>query len=161
MPNKSAILNASPFILLCKTDLLRIVPALFDDVVMPQAVQREILNAKRSDPAAETLPRIEWIRFVAVDLAPEVLSWDLGADETDVLSFALRYRAYCPILDDRAAKKCATALNLRTLGTGSLLILAKRHGLLESVAQALSALRANGLWISDTVMRALTQEAGE
>ena len=78
-----------------------------------------------------------------------------------MLSFALKHHDYLPILDDRAAKKCAVSLNVNTLGTGALLIIAKRRGLLDSVTRTLAALRANGLWISDAVIRTLTQEAGE
>jgi predicted nucleic acid-binding protein len=47
------------------------------------------------------------------------------------------------------AKKCARSLGLSTLGAGSILILAKERGLIESVEQSLRTLQNAGLWISE------------
>ncbi|MCI5142384.1 MAG: DUF3368 domain-containing protein, partial [Candidatus Electrothrix sp. ATG1] len=81
--------------------------------------------------------------------------------ETAVLSFAAEHPEFTPVLDDMAAKKCAASLGLSTLGTGSLMILAKDHGLTDSVEQAMLRLRSAGLWISDTVIELLKKQAGE
>lgn len=80
---------------------------------------------------------------------PEIVRWDLGSGETDVLSFAFTHRDYVPVLDDQAAKKCALSFDIPTLGTGSMLILAKEHGIIDSVGNALLTLRDAGMWISD------------
>lgn len=66
-----------------------------------------------------------------------------------------------PLLDDMLAKKCARSLGVRTMGTGTILILAKERGLIESVGQSLSKLQHAGLWISESIIQLLKREAGE
>ena len=64
------------------------------------------------------------------------------------------------MLDDRDARRCARTVGVQTLGSGGMLILAKRPGLLSCVADALQRLRDAGLWIGDDVML-LLMNAGE
>ena len=81
--------------------------------------------------------------------------------ETEVLSFAVEHRDYTPVLDDALAKKCAKSLGINTIGTGAILILAKEHGLIESVEQSLRKLQNAGLWISESIIQILKRAAGE
>jgi predicted nucleic acid-binding protein len=52
-------------------------------------------------------------------------------------------------------------LGITTIGTGGLLILAKRRGLIPSISPGIQALRDSGLWLSDTLVNLLKQQAGE
>lgn len=52
------------------------------------------------------------------------------------------------MVDDKAARRCAKTLGIQTLGTGGMLLIAKRRGLIESIAAELDNLRTAGLWIS-------------
>jgi predicted nucleic acid-binding protein len=52
-------------------------------------------------------------------------------------------------------------LGIITLGTGGVLLLAKRRGLIPNISPRLEALRNSGLWLSDTVINLLKQQAGE
>ncbi len=158
---KKIVINASPLILLCNAGMVEILPKLFEEIVIPDAVWQEILASPREDKAARQLTEIAWLQKKAVTNHEEIVYWDLGEGETSTLSFAYQYREYYAMLDDRAAKRCALSLGIRTLGTGSVLILAKKQGLLHSVEQALFKLRNEGLWISDAVIRLLKQKAGE
>jgi len=155
------VLNASPLILLCNSNLAFILPEMFDGIVTPEAVWQEILSGPRIDRAVQLLPGFDWLKRVHVTPAATVVRWDLGAGETAVLSFAIEQRAYISVLDDLLAKKCARSLGLPTLGTGALLILAKEHGLIESVENALRQLQKVGLWISEAVIQMLKHRAGE
>jgi predicted nucleic acid-binding protein len=47
------------------------------------------------------------------------------------------------------------------LGTGGVLLLAKRRGLLHSVTGGLEKLRRAGLWLSDDIVKVLKSQAGE
>ncbi len=96
-----------------------------------------------------------------VSLEPLVQAWDLGKGETEVISFTYHDPTYMPVLDDSAAKACCTAIGLRTLGTGTILIHAKQNGLLRSVREPLEMLRAKGMWIADSVINLLCKKAGE
>jgi predicted nucleic acid-binding protein len=161
MPVEKIVINASPLILLCNSGLSHILPELFGDIVLPDAVREEVLNGPHQDRAVRMLPSLPWLRQKTVSPDTKVVRWDLGEGETAVLSFAVEYPEFTPVLDDMAAKKCAASLGLSTLGTGSLMILAKEHGLIVSVEEAIQRLRDAGLWISDNVIDLLKGQAGE
>jgi predicted nucleic acid-binding protein len=78
-----------------------------------------------------------------------------------VLSFALQNLDYYAIIDDKAARRCAKTLGIKTLGTGGLIVLAKRRGIIKSVRYGLDKLRQSGLWISVELENLLLKEANE
>ena len=59
------------------------------------------------------------------------------------------------------ARRCAQTLGIPMFGTGGLLVLAKRRGLLRSVDEAITKLRSAGLWLSDELVQILLAQAGE
>lgn len=94
-------------------------------------------------------------------IAPEIAAWDLGKGESAVLTLALTTPDCAAIVDDRAARRCGQTFGITTIGTGGLVILAKRRGLIPSIAPGIQALRDAGLWLSDAVVNLLKQQAGE
>ncbi|MCP4396561.1 MAG: DUF3368 domain-containing protein [bacterium] len=155
------VINASPLILLCNGDLAFILPELFTEIVLPEAVWQEILSSPHVDKAAQTLPDLDWLQKIPVTNSADVIRWDVGDGETEVLSFAFMHSAYTAVVDDMAAKKCAVSLSIPTLGTGSMLIMAKKRGLIGSVERSLRTLQQLGLWISEAVIALLKERAGE
>ena len=132
---------------------------IFTEVLVPFGVFEEVTI--KDDIASTQLPSISWIKTVEVNgIAPEVAAWDLGKGESQVLSLALK-NSDAAIVDDRAARRCGQALGITTIGTGGLLILAKRRGLIPSISPGIQALRDAGLWLSDTLVNLLRQQAGE
>jgi predicted nucleic acid-binding protein len=159
---EGAVANASPLILLFKSGLADLLPRLFVEVAVPDAVWEEVVAGGETDAAATLLPSVSWVRRVTVPaIAPEVVVWNLGDGESAVLSFALSRPEYRAMVDDRAARNCARTLHIQTLGTGGLLLLAKRRGLIQSVTVELQKLRGAGLWLSDEVIAMLKEQAGE
>ena len=57
MPIKRVVLNASPLICLFKSGLAELLPALFHEMVVPEAVIKKILAEGRMDFAAKTLAK--------------------------------------------------------------------------------------------------------
>lgn len=158
---EKVVINASPFILLCKSGLADLLPELFSEIYMPERVCIEIIEG--NDFATEKLYDYEeaWITRVLPQVAEEVLVWNLGNGETDVLSFAYGNENITALVDDRAARKCASTLNIKTLGTGGILLLAKKRGLIDSVGKALKKLQNAGLYISNEIVELLKKQAGE
>lgn len=159
MPIEKIVLNASPLILLCKADLESLLPALFTEIYIPDAVSREI--AVGNDVVSSKVAKATWLQGATVEVSSEILVWNLGPGESEVLSLALGNEEYTAVIDDRAARNCALTLSIRTLGTGAVLILAKRKGLIDSVGSALAKLKDAGLYISDEVTTLVTSKAGE
>ena len=96
-----------------------------------------------------------------MEISLPVAAWNLGNGESAVFSFALKGSGYRAIVDDLAARRCAQAFGIQTLGTGGLLILAKRRGVIISVEERLQWLRDSGLYLSDSVIQQLVSLAGE
>ncbi|WP_448274320.1 DUF3368 domain-containing protein [Nostoc sp. DSM 114160] len=68
----------------------------------------------------------------------------------------------CPaIVDDRVAWRCGQALGINTIGTGGLLILAKRRGLIPSISPKIPAWCDAGLRLSDSLVNLLKQQTKE
>ncbi len=159
---EKVVINASPFILLSKSSLIELLPQLFTEICMPEAVAEEIISG--GDIATDKFYEYEdkQITICLANIAEEVLIWNLGDGETEVLSFALSNKPnFTALIDDRAARKCANTLGIKTLGTGGILILAKERGLIEEVAPMLKKLQDAGLWISDEVVEIILKQANE
>jgi predicted nucleic acid-binding protein len=152
------VINASPLICLAKAgyaDLLLNLPA---EVLVPQGVVEEIQAGKSSDPArlilaAGNFPTAE------IPALPDILAWDLGKGESAVLSYALGNPGWTAIIDDRAARKCATSYAIPVKGTLAVIILARKRSLIDSAADVLKALRASGLRLDDDVVRLALKQA--
>lgn len=154
------VVNASPLILLCKVGRVELLRSLCRTVCVPEGVVAEI-GAVPDDPACHMLSVCTWLPRVTVVIPDSVKAWDLGRGESEVVAYAMATSGCRPLLDDAEGKACSLAFGLRPLGTGGLLIYAKRAGLLSSVGDVLSDMRARGLWISDPVVRTILFQAGE
>ena len=156
------ITNSSPLIVLFKSKQAELLPQLFDEIIVPEAVFQEVTVAGENDAASRQLPSVSWIQRVEITtIAPEVAAWDLGNGESQVLSLALKSSHCAAIIDDRAARRCGQGLGITTIGTGGILLLAKRRGLISSISPGIEALCNAGLWLSDNVVNLLKQQAGE
>lgn len=156
------VINASPLIVLFKANLAHLLPQLFAEVLIPSAVWDEVIAGDPVDMAAQGLLNIDWAKRVEVAaVAPAILAWNLGQGESEVLSVALDHSDYRAVIDDAAARRCARTLQVQILGTGGVLVLAKRRGLIPSVESSLQELRDAGLWLSDEIVSLLIQQAGE
>ncbi len=156
------VLNASPLIVLGKVGLLHLLSSLADEAVIPGGVCEEILAGRPGDPAREWLkgPGKAFVREVGPS-EPEVLKWDLGLGETEVLSFAYRNRDFTAVIDDRAARRCAQALGIRVKGTLAILILARKEALLPEITPVLTKLEESGFFMSPVLRETVKRLAGE
>ncbi|MGK7891518.1 MAG: DUF3368 domain-containing protein [Leptolyngbyaceae cyanobacterium] len=154
------IVNASPLIVLFNSEQEDLLPQLFPDIVVPQAVIDEVVLAK-SDRAAQQVPQADWFKTQVVAINPTVAAWDLGMGESSVISHSIANPDYCIVIDDRAARRCAKSFGISTLGTGRLLVLAKQRGLITTVSDRLERIVQAGLWLSPQVISLLKEQAGE
>lgn len=159
---KQVVINSSPLIVLFKSQQADLLPQLFSEIIVPAGVWDEITAADQNDAASRQLSSVTWAQRVEIsDVAPEVAAWDLGKGESQVLSFALNHSNFAAMIDDRAARRCSQTLGITTIGTGRLIILAKQRGLISSVSPRIQALQDAGLWLSESLVNLLKQQAGE
>jgi len=156
------VANASPIICLFRAEMGHLLEKLWREVLLPEAVWEEILAGPNTDPAAQSLATATWAKRMKIDrVPPQIAGWDLGPGESEVLAFALQTLRCRALVDDVEARRCARTLGIPVLGTGGILVLAKRRGLIPSVTDAIGALGETGLWISDEIILLLKRQAGE
>lgn len=154
------VVNASPLIALFRSDQADLLPQLFAHIIVPEAVWQEVAS-EHVDKAARGMAHEPWLVREPVVPAPRVLAWNFGKGETAVLSRAMIEPPMRVVIDDRDARRCAQTLAIPMLGTGGVLLLAKRRGLISSIGESLARIRAAGLWMSDEVVAMLRTQAGE
>ncbi len=150
----SVVSNASPLIALKQIGRLQLLEQLFDQIVVPSAVVREV------SPSV-TLP--VWIKELTLVQAvgPIILGASLGAGESETISLALEINARFVILDERPARRLAQALHLPIVGTLGILLAAKRRNFLPAVRPCLDALLQHGFRITPALYKQVYHDAGE
>lgn len=156
------ISNTSPLLYLYRIDALRWLPILCGDVWIPQAVARELSEGQQKGYDVPDPHDYEWIEIVEPRVIPSKwLNLDLGAGELAVLALALEHPECTVLLDDKQARRIAQAAGLNVWGTLKVLIEAKSHGLVESIATHLDSLENTGMWMSDAIRRRVLSLVGE
>ena len=162
MSNDCIVINSSPLITLCKSKQEELLPQLFNSIIVPTAVWQEITTSPHYDFAAAKLPALSWTTRENSIVVPSLIqAWDLGAGESEVLAYAFANPEYVAVLDDTAARRCARSLNITSIGTVGLFILAKRRQIVAEVMPSIEKLREAGLWLSDELVEIVRQQAGE
>jgi uncharacterized protein len=148
------VAHASPLIALQQIDQLALLKALFDEVVIPPAVAREV---------APGLMLPSWIRERALQqpIAREVLRASLGPGESEAISLALEIHADRLIVDERAGRRVAEGLGLRVAGVLGLLVLSKQRGLIPAVRPHVDLLLRMGFRADPDLVERILRRAGE
>lgn len=156
------VVNASPMIALLAIGQEGLLPMLFDDVLIPEAVRKEIEAGRLKDANVRRLATLTWLKLAPAAPIPEsVQGWGLGRGESSVLAVAAAETGCRAILDDLAARRCARFLGLSVMGTGRVLVMAKQHGLIGSVRDPIDRLTAHGFRLSERLIAKLLHDARE
>lgn len=160
-----AVINAGPLIALAKLDLLHLLKTVFAELLVPEAVQHEVL----AKPAPEKVRLLkafqESFTVVPTPMIPDdVANAVAGLDDGEIAVLTVgnaQGRDALVILDDRLARRAARALGLNLTGTVGLLLAFKKRGHLGSVSSELQKLRERGYYLSTAVLDVARKLAGE
>ena len=159
---KRWVVNSSPLILLGKIDNLDLLGALSDVAAIPKAVTNEVGAKPDGVSILQGIKQNPRYRIVNDEVvSPEVLSWDLGAGETQVIANALLHGADRVVIDDLEARRCARSMGLNVIGTLGIVGRAKVVGQIERATPVIERLRENGLYVSEELVQRLLHEVGE
>lgn len=78
-----------------------------------------------------------------------------------MLAQALRQPGCGAVLDDRAARRCATSAAIPIIGTIGIVALARQRGILNAAAPVYQALRDAGLFLSPALIKGVLAQLGE
>jgi uncharacterized protein len=121
-----AIVNATPLIALSLLDRLHLLPKLFAELFVPQAVYQEVVVKGAGKTGSEALLAAEWLQVITPDVTPTIdpLLLGLDAGEMEVLLLAQQLTPDWVIIDERLARSVAFALGMPVKGTLGILLAA-------------------------------------
>jgi predicted nucleic acid-binding protein len=162
----TAVANASPLIALSNVHLHGLLKEVFAEVIVPDAVWREVVLEGAGRPGARECrqaARQGWLlRRSPTDkaLVAQLLR-SVGPGESEAIALALETAADWALLDDPKARAEARRLGVEPKGTLGVLVVAQRVGLIADVPRVLDDLRATGFRMSDWMYRETLAAAGE
>lgn len=139
----SVVSDASALINLARIGELELLHQLYGELLIPEAVWREVVIEGAGQPGAEEVRTASWIetRGVANKSLVRALQQELGAGEAEAIALAMEMGANLLLMDERLGRETARHLGLHYVGLIGVLIAAKRKGLTDAVKSRLDALR--------------------
>src|SRR5438132_442275 len=102
----AVVSNSSPLILFARIGQLELLRRVFDEIILPPVVEREVAGAG-GRPGSTEVAAAAWIRRQTLTRPPVDLgiAGSLGAGEAEVISLALELDRVLPVLiDDREGR---------------------------------------------------------
>ena len=125
----AVVSNSSPLIALTQIGRLHLLGQPHPYVLIPPAVASEV------EPSIPDLPGWLVVQPLVLPRQPPKVSGSIGPGEHEVISLGLELRAERLILDEQPARRLASSLGLRVIGTVGLLLAAKHRGFLTTIGQ--------------------------
>lgn len=158
------VADAGPLIGLAIACRIEILGALFEKVLIPPAVL-EGLQIEASRPGSIALSKAKeegWLSTEDVaesaDMTQLTELLDRGEAEAIVLAQSKDVRL---LIDERKGRAVARTRGVTVIGTGGVLLLAKREHVIDQIAPILGALASHGYRLSAEFRRELLVLAGE
>ena len=144
------VADSTCLIALERISRLDILPALFEPVLIPPAVEQEF---------GISLP---WLKLERLFDQTLVVALKMMLDDGEAEAIALAQEQKCRIiLDDRQARSVGSHMGLRVIGTVGTLILAKQRGILPTIKPVLQNLDDTGFYVSAALKEEALRLAGE
>ena len=156
--------DTSPVLNLARIDRLELLPALYQQVIIPSAVYNELIASKRDLPAAIDLATEPWLTVATPKDEARVLKLreDLDPGEAEAIVLAIERHAGLLLVDERRARRIATAAGLAVTGLLGVLARAKRAGVIPFAKPLLDELIDSAhFWIGAELYREVLTELGE
>jgi uncharacterized protein len=156
--------NSSPLILYTRIGRLELLRELFGEVLIPPAVHLEVVVRGQGRPGSGDVEQAAWIesRVLRDYTDAQTFLGQINPGEAEAIALAMELGAeMAVILDDYKGRRLAREHGVETVGSGGVLVLAKRQGLIPLVRPVLDELRVAGLHLSERAYREILVKAGE
>lgn len=132
-------INTSPWIALCACGKMGLLPELYENIFMPEAVRHEILAGGEGKYGVEEFKSCDWIKIGSIlDTTKISLLHELDQGEAEVIVLAKEQSINEVIIDERVARMQAHVSGLKVVGSLGLLLRAKKSGLIDNQAANIS-----------------------
>ena len=156
--------DISPIINLAAVGQIQLLQKLFQKIVIPQAVYKEIAIVGSGLPGSKEVDVLSWIECVEVDNWPlvKMLRKELDEGEAEAIALAVVNNADLLLLDERIGREVASRLGIQFIGVLGIIIHAKQNGHLDKVKPLLDELIVKaGFWMSPSLYNYILTKAGE
>ena len=156
--------NTTPLIGLVSIGRFELLRLLFGKIYIPKAVYHEaVIQGREEGGARREVLAADWIEVVEVQdqLAVEVLLDELDRGEAEVIVLAREMEADWVLMDERKGRRKLNQLGMPKIGTLGILLKAKELGHIPSVREEIERLRSRGFSVSEAVVQAVLEKAGE
>lgn len=160
---RKVVVNTTPLITLSHVGQLDILKELYGEIIIPEAVYKE-LSVKEESICKKAVDRsVDWIRVENVknQMAKTMYKTQLHDGEVEVMILSKEIAADIVIIDDANAKKHAKYLGLPVTGTLGVLIKAKQEGYVNELRPILSQMVEEGIYISQSLIDMCLKQVGE
>jgi len=154
------ISNSTPIISLATighTDLLH---QLFGTIFIPNEVYQE-LKSKQAPGNKEVDAPYFQVKQIQGEQYIGFLLHDLDRGEAEAIILAQELQADCLIMDERTGYKISKGQGIHTIGTLSVLLMAKDQGIIPLVKPLLDDMIEKGRWYSPFVYNTFLKKIGE
>lgn len=161
MSNEIWVINASPLILLGKLGRTDLLESLALQVIVPQAVFREVAAGAAGDTAMKAA--LDWAASRVQDdilVPPSISGWDLGAGESQVLAHCLA-GGHRGVLDDGEARAAAKVHSVPLVGSLGVILRARKAGLIPAARPLVDRLIECGSYLAADLVQKALQKVGE
>jgi predicted nucleic acid-binding protein len=153
------VADSSPLIVLQAIDLIRLLPELFGEVVVPPEVLSELSAPARTEAVRRfSAAPPAWLKVRAPRKAASYIG--LHAGEAAAIELAREVNASLLIIDETRGRKTAVDLGLRITGTIGIMVRGAEQGLVD-LADAFARVKRTDFWVSrkllDETLRSFKQ----
>jgi predicted nucleic acid-binding protein len=150
--------NTSPICYLVLIGESEILPSLFGEIIIPQAVCNELSDLKAPIKLQKWIAQPpNWLRIQPVVIEPDATLEKLHLGESEAIAIAEQLQADLIIIDEKAARQIAYARRLRVTGLLGLLDDAASANLLDLPA-AVARLQQTNFRASPKFLRSLLEK---
>ncbi|MFM9946733.1 MAG: DUF3368 domain-containing protein [Saprospiraceae bacterium] len=156
--------DASPIINLARIGRIALLPALFEQIIIPQKVFEEIVVQGKGQPGANEITTADWVEVKSCQDAfkAKLLENELDPGESEAIVLAQEINADLLLLDDNAARDVAARLGLEYTGLLGILLKAKQKGLVKEVRPIMDELvNVANFRISKSIYDSIIKLTGE
>lgn len=160
---RKVVVNTTPLIALSRVGQLGILKKVYGEVIIPEAVYRELSIKEDSVCKRAVDSSLDWIRVDKIknQMAKSMYKTQLHDGEVEVMILAKEITADVVIIDDANAKKHAKYLELPVTGTLGVLIKAKKEGYVGELKPILQQMVECGIYISQGLIEWCLKQTGE
>jgi hypothetical protein len=154
--------DASPVILFARAGFLPLFEGLFGKILVSEEVYQEMTAPEKS--GTEEIRRAKSIKRKRLKNPNRLLafkSYGVSQADTTVISLAIEQEADLVIIDDKRLRRLAKEMGLPVVGSGGILLQAKRKGIITEVKDKLDFIIGYGARIAEPLYHQILKSAGE